>query len=289
MVNPLPQHALCGSWLTSMCTRGWSAGDHIYGLPGLICSLAGFGLDLAEVPIYGPPGLRRFVDVALQAQTMATRSNSRFRIIELTTALREQERVRMQNKHVDIPGGTLLPEEGETPMRWRVHETSQATVYAARLEHSVACFGYVVEEKSKPGTINEKLCISRGLLPGPSYRTLKEGGSVELPDGSVIHAQEVCSPPIPGRKVVVLGDTCGLGDMQSLAQDADVCSAVGMAHVPAVLLLWMATDTVSCSCSCTSVPWLRTTASAQCRSSTPPRRWRAHSHGSSQAAGWRSG
>ena len=91
-----------------MCTRGWSAGDHIYGLPGLICSLAGFGLDLAEVPIYGPPGLRRFVDVALQAQTMATRSNSRFRIIELATSLREQERIRMQNKHVDIPGGTLL-------------------------------------------------------------------------------------------------------------------------------------------------------------------------------------
>ena len=50
--------------------------------------------------------------------------------------------------------------------------------------------------------------MKMGLPPGPRYRDLKNGNSIELSDGTFIKPEDVMGPSRPGRTVVVLGDTC---------------------------------------------------------------------------------
>jgi ribonuclease Z len=52
-------------------------------------------------------------------------------------------------------------------------------------------YRYVVEEYPVPGRLNMDKLRERGLPPGPKYKTLKLGGSVELPNGEMLHASEV--------------------------------------------------------------------------------------------------
>lgn len=48
-----------------------------------------------------------------------------------------------------------------------------------------------MEEYPIPGKLDLSTLRKRGLPPGPKYRTLKLGGSVELPNGDPLHASEV--------------------------------------------------------------------------------------------------
>ncbi|KAJ8525743.1 hypothetical protein ON010_g15371 [Phytophthora cinnamomi] len=61
----------------------------------------------------------------------------------------------------------------------------------------------------------------RGLPPGPKYGTLKLGGSVELPNGEMLHASEVTGPQARGRKVAILGDSADSSRMFDIAQNCD--------------------------------------------------------------------
>lgn len=48
-----------------------------------------------------------------------------------------------------------------------------------------------MKEADKDGTIDVAAAQSLGLPPGPAYAHLKKGGSVTLPDGTVIHSSDV--------------------------------------------------------------------------------------------------
>ena len=67
-------------------------------------------------------------------------------------------------------------------------------------------------------------CRSLGLPPSPLCARLKRGESVTLDNGTVIHPHEVVGPKIPGRKVVILGDTCNSKQIAPFAENADVRS-----------------------------------------------------------------
>ncbi|RMX67999.1 hypothetical protein KXD40_004456 [Peronospora effusa] len=81
---------------------------------------------------------------------------------------------------------------------------------------------YVVEEYTFPGKLNVDALRERGLPPGPNYRKLKLGESVELPNGEILHASEVIGPKARGRKVAILGDTADSSRMYDIAQNCDV-------------------------------------------------------------------
>ena len=105
---------------------------------------------------------------------------------------------------------------------WHVCQESNLTVLAAPLKHRTMCFGYVVQEKQIPGKLDPSLLKQKGIPPGPLYSKIKNGESIIAPDGSQITPNEVMGPPRPGRKLVILGDTCDSSKIKTIAADADV-------------------------------------------------------------------
>lgn len=162
-------------------------GDHIFGLPGLLCSRSMAGIT-APLSIYGPPGIREFIDVALR-----------------------------------ISGSwTGYPLEIQEISAGNVCELAQFTVRAAELCHPVTCFGYRIEQHSQPGTLNAAALRAAGVPPGPLYQRLKRGETVMLADGRTIDGRQYRGPDRAGKTLVIFGDSAPAPEAAELASNADL-------------------------------------------------------------------
>lgn len=163
-------------------------GDHIFGLPGLLSSRSFQGGD-EPLTIYGPRGIRDFVQVALRVS--GTRLSYPLKFHEITAA--------------------------ET-----VFEDQTFKVICEPLDHRIACFGYRIEEADHPGELQADRLKAMNIPSGPVYGQLKAGQTVTLADGRTINGQDFIAAPQPGRVVTILGDTRKTAHATSLAQGADV-------------------------------------------------------------------
>jgi len=105
---------------------------------------------------------------------------------------------------------------------WRPFGDGNAAAVAVPLEHTVPCVGWVFTEPPKPGSlridrVRPRLQANREALRAAGVRVpetllgrVKDGHEVALPDGTVLDPldPEVMSPPVPGRRFALLGDTC---------------------------------------------------------------------------------
>ncbi|CAI5744240.1 unnamed protein product [Peronospora destructor] len=181
-------------------------GDHVYGLPGILCTLDNHNAEYKDpetkvkvprpIHVYGPLGLFS----------------------------RQHMRNIMQNapKHSSLRRRWIHAKSDGNGDVWNVLDDGKLIVKAATLKHTVTSFGYVVEEYPFAGKLNLDALRERGLPPGPNYRKLKLGGSVELPNGEILYASEVTGPKARGRKVAILGDTADSSRMYDIAQNCDV-------------------------------------------------------------------
>jgi len=211
------------------------------------------------VHIVGPKGLRSMIRVALL--TSCTGVSFKFRIDELWTARDVQQQQHEgdtthsnQMSHFasvfgvdrhssEIDGINVSPENdgtwvipshpsgGPVASSWRFH--------AAPLVHTIDSVGYVFVEAPHRGNLDASLLRGRlltdenreyqqsvgirnplqllGLMQKGQTVTIKEGGAiVELSPADFM------SRPTPGRKVVILGDTCDSRQLAGLAAGADV-------------------------------------------------------------------
>ena len=162
-------------------------GDHIYGIPGLLTSRSYLG-GTEPLTIFGPPGIRRFVETALEVSD----ANLVYRI-----EIRE------------IEEGT-------------VYEDDQFLVTATKLEHRIDSYGYRIVERDKPGALDSERLVREGIPPGPLFARLKRGETVVLPDGRTIDGQEYLGAPVKGRTIAIFGDTRPCEQELELAKGADV-------------------------------------------------------------------
>ncbi|TKD70029.1 ribonuclease Z [Pseudalkalibacillus hwajinpoensis] len=162
-------------------------GDHIFGLPGILGSRSFQGGE-SELVLYGPKGIKPFIECALRV------SNTHLRY-----PLRIEE----------IEDGMELKEKG-------------LTIETGLLEHGIDSFGYRLEEDDKPGPLNADKLMELGVKPGPIYKKLKDGQSIELENGQIIHPDDVTGPVIRGRCIVVCGDTRYTNKAVNLAKGADI-------------------------------------------------------------------
>jgi ribonuclease Z len=162
-------------------------GDHLFGLPGLLSSRASLG-GTEPLELYGPPGLREYTESAL----------------------------RISGTHLGYP--LHIREIGEGT----VFEDRNFSVEAALLDHRIECFGYRVAELPRAGALNSRLLADLGVPSGPEYGKLKSGQDVTLEDGRIIRSSDVIGAPLPGRVVVVLGDTRPCLNAVKLARGADL-------------------------------------------------------------------
>ncbi|MGQ9457594.1 MAG: ribonuclease Z [Anaerolineae bacterium] len=82
------------------------------------------------------------------------------------------------------------------------------------------CLGYTFEEKPRrPFLVEEAERL--GVPAGPERRQLVAGESVTLPDGRVVHPEQVLGPWMPGARLVYVGDAARTDDLLEVAQGAD--------------------------------------------------------------------
>ncbi|MBM7660960.1 ribonuclease Z [Bacillus mesophilus] len=162
-------------------------GDHIFGLPGLLGSRSFQG---GETPltIYGPTGLKEFVEVTMRV----SRTHLRYPV-----------------NVVEVTNGTIF-------------EDDQFRVEASLLAHGIPSYGYRIIEKDLPGTLLVDKLKQEGISPGPHFKKLKLGEIVNLSDGRVIDGKDYIGVPIPGRIITILGDTRFTEQSVTLANNADV-------------------------------------------------------------------
>ncbi|MBV9494114.1 MAG: ribonuclease Z [Acidobacteria bacterium] len=156
-------------------------GDHLYGLPGLIATLGLYGRERL-LPIYGPPGLRRFLAA------------------------------------LPYPGAPYGVEVHEAADCFG----DGYRVVHRLLDHTVPCFGYSFLEDDRPGRFDVESARALGVPEGPLFGALQRGSAVTLPSGRVIEPASVVGPTRPGRRIVYCTDTRPCAASIELARDADL-------------------------------------------------------------------
>jgi len=168
-------------------------GDHLFGLPGLLASrgLRG-GKNQQKVQIFGPEGLDKYLKETLN----------------ITKTYIPYE--------IEIK---IIPPNLSAGVIWEDEE------YIARyteVNHNIKAYAYSVEEKKDRSHFLVDKARRLNIPPGPIYRTLKEGETVELPNGRIFQGKDFVSEIRKGRKVVFCGDTAYCENLLHLAKGADL-------------------------------------------------------------------
>ena len=142
-------------------------------MPGLLGSRS-FQGGTTPLTVYGPKGIKQFIEVALSVST--THVKYPLEIVEIT-------------------------EEGT------VFEDNEFHVETKRLSHGIECFGYRIIEKDIQGALLVDKLLEMGVKPGPLFKRLKDGEVVELENGAILNGKDFIGPPQKGRIITILGDT----------------------------------------------------------------------------------
>lgn len=162
-------------------------GDHLYGLPGLLASRSFLGGE-SEVTVYGPKGLKAFIEISLSVS---------------------QTYLKYPLKVMEIEEGTIFEDE-------------QFVVETRLLEHGVPSYGYRIIEKDLPGALLAEKLEEAGIKPGPIYKKIKNGEAITLENGEILDSSQFIGPAQKGRIVTILGDTRKCDAAILLSLDADL-------------------------------------------------------------------
>ena len=163
-------------------------GDHIFGLPGLLTSRSFQGGE-DELTIYGPKGIKRFIDASISVSY--SKLSYPLKVIEF-----EED-------------GLLFSDQ-------------QFKVEAMKLEHGIPSYGFRITESDQIGELKADELKALGVPFGPVFGRLKRGEVVTLEDGRVIDGKDYVSEDIKGRIVVICGDTRFTPKTIALAHNANV-------------------------------------------------------------------
>lgn len=162
-------------------------GDHLFGLPGLLGSRS-FQGGVSPLTIYGPHGIKRFIETVLATSQ---------------TALRYPLSI------IEVQDGMSL-------------DLGEHDIYVKELEHGVQSYGFRIVEKPKPGKLLVEKLKKHRIPPGPIYKAIKDGEQVKLKDGRIIHGKDFLGPEQKGKIITILGDTRRCDAATSLAYEANV-------------------------------------------------------------------
>ena len=148
-------------------------GDHVFGLPGLIGTLAlgGTGGDIT---------IHTFEEGKQQLSAIFEYFN--------------------RDTPFEIKFNVIKPEEAV------ILETKSLTVRTIPLQHRVDCVGFVFEEKPNPRHINAEMTKFH-QVPHYMMNSLKQGSDFTKPNGTVIPNAVLTSAPTPSRSYAHMSDT----------------------------------------------------------------------------------
>ncbi|MFN3597733.1 MAG: ribonuclease Z [Rubricoccaceae bacterium] len=171
-------------------------GDHVFGLPGLLTSLALNGRE-APLVLAGPAGLR-----AMLAALPGTGPDA----------------LPFGVEHVEL-GAAFMSDAAACR---EVFRDGGVRVEARPLEHRVPCAGYRLEEHARPGKIDGEGARAAGVAEGWQFEALKRGAPVTLAGGRVVSPEGLVGPERPGAVFAYVLDTRPCEGGRRLARGADL-------------------------------------------------------------------
>ena len=195
-------------------------GDHLFGLPGLLSTRSLQGGEDRPLTVLGPVGIAAYLRACLDASS--TRLGYDLRIAELSVPAAGSAPAPRTPPESPRMAATPPVPASERVAEWPTAlEDDDVCVRYAPLRHGVTSLGYAIKERDKPGRFRLERARDQGVPAGPLYGKLKRGETVTLPDGRVLRGEDFTEAAVPGRKVVILGDTTPCAASVSLAADAD--------------------------------------------------------------------
>ena len=161
-------------------------GDHVFGLPGMLHSLAFMGRT-RELQIYGPRGIAEFVSA-------------------VNNAVKFYAQYPLRVKEVRV--GTVV---NDTEYR----------VVAAPAKHGIPCLAYAFEEKPKPGRFNPSMAKKLEIPEGPLWKKLQTSRYVRVGNRKIA-SRLVVGAPREGVKITYAVDTRPCYAVAKLARNSDL-------------------------------------------------------------------
>ena len=174
----LDRHGLSLGRLAAVCVTHLH-GDHVYGLPGLLASMALEGRT-RPLTVVGPPGLPAFL-AAVAAVTDA--HDPGFEVRHVTADDDEPRR--------DV---LVLPD---------------LAVHTVPLRHRVRCVGFCVGARERGRHLRPGV-VERYGIPYTEIPALRRGADFAPADGPPVANADLTTPPDPPRSVAYLTDTAPL-------------------------------------------------------------------------------
>ncbi len=161
-------------------------GDHVFGLPGMLHSLAFMGRT-RELQIYGPKGIVEFVSSV--------------------------------NNAVKFYG--LYPLEVKEVRAGSIVDDQEYRVRAAAAKHGIQCLAYALEEKPRPGRFNPEMAKKLGIPEGPLWKKLQTSRYVRVGNRR-IPSRLVVGVAREGVKITYAVDTRPCSTVARLARNSDL-------------------------------------------------------------------
>ena len=155
-------------------------GDHVFGLPGLISTMALLGRT-APLFIHGPSTLRPFIQCVL----------ANF----------------CQNMDYEVEFTAI-----DTTCHELIFEDRSMEVWSLPLSHRVPCCGYLIKEKPGQPHIRREMIDYYGI-PTWAINRIKAGDDWQTPDGETVPNARLTTPPDPVRSYAYCSDTMPVAAM----------------------------------------------------------------------------
>jgi ribonuclease Z len=166
-------------------------GDHCYGLPGLLSTMA-LQQRTDPVTLVVPPGTRTMLEA-------------------IPGASPDELPFPVEAREVDADLTETI-----------VYETEELTVTTRPLQHRRFAMGFRLEERTRPGRFHPERARALGVPEGPAFARLQDGETVTTDDGTTVRPGQVMGPPRPGIAVAYVTDTRPCDGGRALARDADL-------------------------------------------------------------------
>lgn len=163
-------------------------GDHVFGLPGLIGTMALSGLE-------GDITIHTFEDGKSILSSMFDYFN--------------------RGLPIDVKFNVIRPEEGV------VFENDSLIVRTLPLRHKIPAVGYVFEEKPGLRHINREMCDFHGI-PTWAFNRIKAGEDFIKPDGTLVQNILLTKDPNPPRSYAHISDTAYIPELASKIKGVDL-------------------------------------------------------------------
>jgi len=168
-------------------------GDHLFGLPGLLASRGlACGKNQRNIQIFGPEGLDSYLKDTLDISN---------------TYIPYEIKI------------TVIPTNTKSGV---IYEDEECKVNYCEIIHSIKTYAFSLEEKKKEKHFLIEKAREYRIQPGPIYKSLKEGGTIQLPDGRVLHGKNFVINSQKRKKIIFGSDTTFSKNLVNFARDADL-------------------------------------------------------------------